>query len=334
MADNSERGKRLKELIIHSGIERKQLMQLLGVNRITLSHYENGDKIPDAKVKVLASIFGVSEKYINGETDIRNDFRYTDDVPDLAAQKTQFMRLRSLLISLGAEIKLRAKIKDVIYQYNPSKEGLTPFTILSECDDNVTDIIYEQQLAELIDLCKEDAFVYYVVTYKGISRTITYHEMQKWMKNILMHIQIQLMDLSDVTAKIDPGVLKDEIERSLDIANGIEELTDDEKMERENLNYFMDLCMYTDSIGFEGFGIPKSGIVEIKNWDVFTENQKREIAKIMMKDRKGIKLGDDMKLHYDRKNHELGDGYSSQTERDHIRKYVIEADEEANRKKD
>ncbi len=333
MIDNIERGKRIKELIIHSGMERKQLMNMLGVNRITLSHYENGDTIPDAKVKVLAAIFGVSEEYINGESDLRNDFRYTEDVPDLAAQKSQFIRMRSLLVSLGARITLRAQIGDVIYEYDPRKEGLTPYTSFSENGDNIIPIIHEEQLAGMIELSKGNANVYYTVSYKGICKTITYHEMQKWMKNLLMHIQIQLMALTDVAAKIDPIVLNDEIARAIDFVSGIEELTDEEKIEKENANYFMDFCMYTDDIGLDGAGIQKDGIIETKYWDYFSNDQKREIAKIMMKDRKGITLGKDMKLHYDKSNHELGGGYSTKNERDCIRKYIVEADKEANSKR-
>lgn len=65
---------RIKELRKEKGLTQAELAKLIGVNPVTLSRYETGDRKPKIdKLEKMAEIFGVTPSYITGLTDLKFD---------------------------------------------------------------------------------------------------------------------------------------------------------------------------------------------------------------------------------------------------------------------
>ena len=65
---------RLKELRENAGLSQAQLARKLGVGQSTVGMWENGKNKPqNAKLEMLAKIFGVSYDYLMGRNDIQHD---------------------------------------------------------------------------------------------------------------------------------------------------------------------------------------------------------------------------------------------------------------------
>lgn len=76
---------RLKELREEAGYSQSVLARKLGVRQSTVGMWENGQNKPqNAKLEMLASIFGVSTDYLLGRSDSKND--NDDDLFDLREQ--------------------------------------------------------------------------------------------------------------------------------------------------------------------------------------------------------------------------------------------------------
>ncbi len=63
---------RIKELRQEKKLTQKELANLLGVNMVTLSRYENNNRNPKIdKLEKMSDIFGVTVEYITGESDLK-----------------------------------------------------------------------------------------------------------------------------------------------------------------------------------------------------------------------------------------------------------------------
>lgn len=64
---------RFKQERISKGITQKSLSEILGVDRTSISKYENGKQLPEVPVlEKMANYFDVSTDYLLGKTDKRN----------------------------------------------------------------------------------------------------------------------------------------------------------------------------------------------------------------------------------------------------------------------
>ena len=64
---------RFKNERISNGITQKDLSEILGVDRTSISKYENGKQLPEVPIlEKISDYFNVSTDYLLGKTDIRN----------------------------------------------------------------------------------------------------------------------------------------------------------------------------------------------------------------------------------------------------------------------
>lgn len=64
---------RFKQERVTKGITQKDLAEILGVDRTSISKYENGKQLPEVPVlEKIANYFDVSTDYLLGKTDNRN----------------------------------------------------------------------------------------------------------------------------------------------------------------------------------------------------------------------------------------------------------------------
>lgn len=85
---------RIQELRKEAGLTQVELAKKIGVNTVTLSRYENGERNPKIdKLEKMAEIFTASISYITGESDSRlaiNNGDYADSWDKLAKKMNSF----------------------------------------------------------------------------------------------------------------------------------------------------------------------------------------------------------------------------------------------------
>lgn len=95
-------GSRIKELRIKKGLTQEELADILGVNRVNISHYESGkiSNIPSDKLDTLANTFNTTVDYLMGRSNfpgrIDEGVAHNDgEIPDWATSKDKrdFKRL-------------------------------------------------------------------------------------------------------------------------------------------------------------------------------------------------------------------------------------------------
>lgn len=66
-------GSRIKELRTNKGLTQEDLAEILGVNRVNISHYESGkiSNIPSDKLDLLANVFNTNVDYIMGRSNFQ-----------------------------------------------------------------------------------------------------------------------------------------------------------------------------------------------------------------------------------------------------------------------
>ena len=65
-------GTRLKRLREEAGMNQGETAELIGISRVSLSHYERGQRLPDIEVlKSFCVLFGVTSDYLIGKSELR-----------------------------------------------------------------------------------------------------------------------------------------------------------------------------------------------------------------------------------------------------------------------